>query len=90
MTDGMGQGEPHVCEDRAAKQIKVRMDLQNSPLEGNKTTLFTDGCCYSCKKQQAPTNRTYGADREQGKTIMGFGDLTQEKQWDLQNSSDQS
>ncbi|CAB1327434.1 unnamed protein product [Coregonus sp. 'balchen'] len=23
MTDGMGQGEPHVCEDRAAKQIKV-------------------------------------------------------------------
>ncbi|CAB1345030.1 unnamed protein product [Coregonus sp. 'balchen'] len=23
MTDGMGLGEPHVCEDRAAKQIKV-------------------------------------------------------------------
>ncbi|CAB1350840.1 unnamed protein product [Coregonus sp. 'balchen'] len=50
MTDGMGQGEPHVCENRAAKQLKVRMDLQNSPLEGNKITLFTDGCCYRSRE----------------------------------------
>jgi hypothetical protein len=28
MTDGMGNGEPHICEDRAAKQVKVRMDLE--------------------------------------------------------------
>ncbi|XP_055771336.1 uncharacterized protein LOC129847611 [Salvelinus fontinalis] len=46
MTDGMGNGQPHRCEDRAALQVKVRMDLQNTPLEGPAETLFTDGSCY--------------------------------------------
>uniref|UniRef100_A0A4W5L6U3 Uncharacterized protein n=1 Tax=Hucho hucho TaxID=62062 RepID=A0A4W5L6U3_9TELE len=50
MTDGMGEGEPHVCEDRAAKQVKVRMDLENTPLDEEKETLFTDGCCYRSKE----------------------------------------
>eukprot|EP00063_Salmo_salar_P008722 XP_013983557.1 PREDICTED: uncharacterized protein LOC106562951 [Salmo salar] len=64
MTDGMGEGEPHVCEDRAARQIKVRMDLENIPLDGAKETLFTDGCCYRSKDPNGGNIAAYAVVRQ--------------------------
>eukprot|EP00063_Salmo_salar_P018042 XP_013992877.1 PREDICTED: uncharacterized protein LOC106567737 [Salmo salar] len=64
MTDGMGEGEPHVCEDRAARQIKVRMDLGNIPLDGAKETLFTDGCCYRSKDPNGGNIAAYAVVRQ--------------------------
>ncbi|CAB1318619.1 unnamed protein product [Coregonus sp. 'balchen'] len=66
MTDGMGEGEPHVCEDRAAKQIKVQMDLENTPLEGTKETFFSDGCCYRSKDPKEGNIAAYAVVRQNG------------------------
>lgn len=46
MVDGMGEGEPHRCEEKVVKDEKVRMDLQAEPLSLPDETLFTDGCCF--------------------------------------------
>uniref|UniRef100_A0A673YND2 RNase H type-1 domain-containing protein n=1 Tax=Salmo trutta TaxID=8032 RepID=A0A673YND2_SALTR len=56
--------EPHICEDRAAKQIKVRMDLGNIPLDGAKETLFTDGCCYRSKDPKGGNIAAYAVVRQ--------------------------
>ncbi|XP_069750334.1 uncharacterized protein [Narcine bancroftii] len=46
MADNMGEGEPHSCEKRVLRDIKIRPDLQATPLREPDETLFTDGCCY--------------------------------------------
>ena len=46
MADNMGEGEPHLCEERVQTDVKVRVDLQSQPLREAEETLFTDGCCF--------------------------------------------
>ncbi|XP_062284313.1 uncharacterized protein LOC133990154 [Scomber scombrus] len=46
MADNMGEGEPHRCEERVQRDIRVRADLQAKPITDPEETLFTDGCCY--------------------------------------------
>lgn len=40
-----GEGEPHMCEEKIVQDIKIRPDMQDSPVPGAED-LFTDGCCY--------------------------------------------
>lgn len=42
----MGDGEPHRCEEKVQKDVKVRPDLQATPLTEPEETLYTDGCCF--------------------------------------------
>ncbi|XP_043541483.1 ribonuclease H-like, partial [Chiloscyllium plagiosum] len=46
MVDNMGEGEPHMCEERVQRDTKVRADLQAILLVDPEEVLFTDGCCY--------------------------------------------
>ncbi|XP_053194179.1 uncharacterized protein LOC128378637 [Scomber japonicus] len=46
MADNMGEGEPHVCEERVQKDVRIRSDLQGEPINRAEETLFTDGCCF--------------------------------------------
>ncbi|GCC40624.1 hypothetical protein chiPu_0024816 [Chiloscyllium punctatum] len=46
VADNMGEGEPHMCEERIQRDVKVRADLQAIPLVDPEEVLFTDGCCY--------------------------------------------
>lgn len=38
--------EPHDCTELAAKEVKLKTDLESSPLFLPEKVLFTDGCCY--------------------------------------------
>ncbi|XP_056880094.1 uncharacterized protein LOC130520388 [Takifugu flavidus] len=46
MADGMGEGEPHRCEEKVKKDEKIRVDLKTEPLKDPDEILFTDGCCF--------------------------------------------
>ncbi|GCC43124.1 hypothetical protein chiPu_0027129 [Chiloscyllium punctatum] len=46
MADKMGEGEPHMCEERVQRDVKVRAGLRAKPLVDPEEVLFTDGCCY--------------------------------------------
>nr|XP_020459297.1 uncharacterized protein LOC109962170 [Monopterus albus] len=46
MADAVGDGELHMCEEKAAQELKVRVDLRANPLEEADEILFTDGCCF--------------------------------------------
>ncbi|XP_026161355.1 ribonuclease H-like [Mastacembelus armatus] len=46
MAEQMMEGEPHQCEERIIREIKIRPDLSSIELEGEAETVFTDGCCY--------------------------------------------
>lgn len=47
---------PHpICEDRAAKQVKVRMDLENVPLEGPADTLLQMDAVTGQRTQEKAT-----------------------------------
>ena len=41
----MGEGEPHLCEEKVQQDVRVRVDL-SQPLQVAEETLFTDGCCF--------------------------------------------
>ena len=47
MADNIGEGEPHVCEERVQKDVRLRIDLQAKPLADPEEVLFTDECCIS-------------------------------------------
>uniref|UniRef100_A0A4W5Q2K7 ribonuclease H n=1 Tax=Hucho hucho TaxID=62062 RepID=A0A4W5Q2K7_9TELE len=86
MTDGMGNGEPHICEDRAAKQVKVRMDLENVPLEGPAETLFTDGCCCYRSKDPGEGNiASYAVVKQEG--LTGTHEVVEAKKLDPSKAS---
>lgn len=38
--------QPHDCAELAVKEVKLRTDLESSPLFLPEKVLFTDGCCY--------------------------------------------
>lgn len=46
MADGMGEGEPHRCEEKVERDEKIRADLKAEPLKEPDEILFTDGCCF--------------------------------------------
>ncbi|XP_054483279.1 uncharacterized protein LOC129116393 [Anoplopoma fimbria] len=46
MSDNFQEGTPHVCEELAVQDNKLRTDLQNEPLTDTEAWLYTDGCCY--------------------------------------------
>ncbi|XP_032365350.1 uncharacterized protein LOC116680374 [Etheostoma spectabile] len=59
MADAMTtSGQPHVCEEQAAVESKVRDDLQNEPIMDADMWLYTDGCCY---RTEEGTNRASNA-----------------------------
>ncbi|XP_055741995.1 uncharacterized protein LOC129825909 [Salvelinus fontinalis] len=87
MTDGMGNGEPHICEDRAAKQVKVRMDLQNVPLEGTAEALFTDGCCYRSQTPGEGNIAPYAVVKQGG--MAGTYEVVEAKKLDPSEASTQ-
>ncbi|XP_069781339.1 protein NYNRIN-like isoform X1 [Narcine bancroftii] len=70
MADNMGEGEPHCCEKRVVKDIKIRPDLQATPLREPDETLFTDGCCY-----RHPTDGLKAAYAVVRKTTGGFEEI---------------
>lgn len=67
MADQIGAGEPHLCVERAAKDEKVRTDLQASPIEGARD-LFTDGCCF--RHEQDGLRAAYAVVEDQGKETV--------------------
>lgn len=71
MADGMWEGEPHKCEEKVARDEKVRTDLQAEPLTAPDETLFTDGCCF--RHPQEGLKAAYAVVR---KVKQGFEEVT--------------
>ncbi|KAK9543321.1 hypothetical protein VZT92_001108 [Zoarces viviparus] len=46
MAANFTDGQPHVCEEIAVQENKLRPDLQNTPRLKAEAWLYTDGCCY--------------------------------------------
>ncbi|XP_074508295.1 uncharacterized protein LOC141777694 [Sebastes fasciatus] len=46
MADNMTDGEKHFCAEKSLPFVKLRLDLENSPLTETDLSLFTDGCCF--------------------------------------------
>ncbi|XP_034056646.1 uncharacterized protein LOC117536034 [Gymnodraco acuticeps] len=40
-----GEGVPHRCEEKVVQDVKIRPDMQETPVTGARD-MFTDGCCY--------------------------------------------
>lgn len=71
MADGMWEGEPHKCEEKVARDEKVRTDLQAEPLTAPDEILFTDGCCF--RHPQEGLKAAYAVVR---KVKQGFEEVT--------------
>ncbi|GCC27893.1 hypothetical protein chiPu_0006319 [Chiloscyllium punctatum] len=70
MADNMGEGEPHMCEERVQRDDKVRAGLWEKPLVDPEEVLFTDGCCY-----RHPTEGLKAANAVVRQTSEGFEEV---------------
>ncbi|XP_038577860.1 uncharacterized protein LOC119905168 [Micropterus salmoides] len=68
MANGLNSEEhvPHDCEFVAQKDLKLREDLQASPLENPEITLYCDGCCYRGEQGNVAS---YAVVQQQGQQI---------------------
>lgn len=62
IADNIGEGEPHQCEEKVQKDVKIRPDLQASPLADPEEVVFTDGCCF--RHPQQGLIAAYAVDRK--------------------------
>lgn len=74
IADNIGEGEPHRYVEKIQKDVKLRPDLQASPLAEPGETLYTDGCCF-----QHPQNGLIAAFAVVTQTGDGFEEIVAEK-----------